>query len=110
MIIRFLLSPTEHVQTMVLLAGLRAPATKRTNPSDGKEQPAEPFGDEAHQFIETRLLQRNVVVNVLGTSPNGQIVASISHPVQGSIAPHLLKAGLARCNDHHTTLLGQEMS
>jgi staphylococcal nuclease domain-containing protein 1 len=109
MIIRFLLSPTEHVQTMVLLAGLRAPATKRTNTSDGKEQPAEPFGDESHQFIETRLLQRGVVVNVLGTTPSNQVVATVKHPLQGSIAPHLLKAGLAKCTDHHTTLLGQEM-
>jgi staphylococcal nuclease domain-containing protein 1 len=95
---------------MVLLAGVRAPATKRTNPSDGKEQPAEPFGDEAHQFVETRLLQRNVVANVLGVSPNGQIVATIKHPTQGSIAPFLLKSGLAKCTDHHTTLLGGEMA
>jgi len=95
---------------MVLLAGIRAPATKRTNPSDGKEQPAEPFGDESHQFIETRLLQRNVLANILGVSPNGQLVANIKHPIHGSIAPHLLKAGLAKCTDHHTTLLGQEMS
>lgn len=110
LIVRLLLSPTEHVQTMVLLAGIRAPATKRTNPSDGKEQPAEPFGDESHQFIETRLLQRNVLANILGVSPNGQLVANIKHPIHGSIAPHLLKAGLAKCTDHHTTLLGQEMS
>lgn len=110
LIVRLLLSPTEHVQTMVLLAGIRAPATKRTNPSDGKEQPAEPFGDESQQFVEMRLLQRNVVANVLGVSPNGQIVATIKHPVNGNIAPFLLKAGLARCTDHHTTLLGQEMS
>lgn len=110
LIVRFVLSPTEHVQTMVLLAGIRAPATKRTNPSDGKEQPAEPFGDEAHQFVETRLLQRNVVANVLGVSPNGQIVATIKHPTQGSIAPFLLKSGLAKCTDHHTTMLGGEMA
>lgn len=109
LIVRLLLSPTEHVQTMVLLAGIRAPATKRTNPSDGKEQPAEPFGEEAQQFVELRLLQRNIVVNVLGVSPNGQIVANVKHPVNGNIAPFLLKAGLARCTDHHTTLLGQEM-
>ncbi|ORY04194.1 hypothetical protein BCR34DRAFT_604950 [Clohesyomyces aquaticus] len=109
LIVRLLLSPTEHLQTMVLVAGLRAPSTKRTNVSDGKEQPAEPFGEEAHQFIETRLLQRNVVINVLGVSPNGQLVANVKHPVQGSIAPHLLRAGLARCTDHHSTLLGQEM-
>lgn len=109
LIVRFLLSPTEHVQTMVLLAGIRAPATKRTNPSDGKEQPAEPFGDEAQQFVENRLLQRGVIVNVLGTTPNGQIVADVKHPTQGSITPFILKAGLAKCTDHHTTLLGQQM-
>jgi staphylococcal nuclease domain-containing protein 1 len=109
LIVRFLLSPTEHVQTMVLLAGIRAPATKRTNPSDGKEQPAEPFGDDAQQFVETRLLQRSATVSVLGTTPTGQIVADVRHPTQGSIAPFLLKAGLAKCTDHHTTLLGQQM-
>jgi staphylococcal nuclease domain-containing protein 1 len=109
LIVRFLLSPTEHVQTMVLLAGVRAPATQRTNPSDGKVQPAEPFGDEAQQFVETRLLQRGVLVQVLGTTPNGQIVADVKHPTQGSITPFLLKNGLAKCTDHHTTLLGQQM-
>jgi staphylococcal nuclease domain-containing protein 1 len=109
LIVRFLLSPTEHVQTMVLLAGVRAPATQRTNPSDGKVQPAEAYGDEAHQFVETRLLQRSATVNVLGTTPNGQVVADVKHPTQGSIAPFLLKAGLAKCTDHHTTLLGQQM-
>jgi staphylococcal nuclease domain-containing protein 1 len=109
LIVRFLLSPTEHVQTMVLLAGVRAPATQRTNPSDGKVQPAEAFGDEAQQFVETRLLQRSATVNVLGTTPNGQIVADVKHPDKGSITPFLLKAGLAKCTDHHTTLLGQQM-
>jgi staphylococcal nuclease domain-containing protein 1 len=109
LIMRFLMSPTEHVQTMVLLAGIRAPATKRTNTSDGKEQPAEPHGDEAQQFVEARVLQRSVKVSVLGTAPNGQIVADVKHRTQGSIAPHILKAGLARCTDHHTTLLGQQM-
>jgi staphylococcal nuclease domain-containing protein 1 len=109
MIVRLLLSPTEHVQTMVLLAGIRAPSTKRTNPSDGKEQSAEPFGEEAQQFVEIRLLQRNVKVNVLGVSPNGQIVATVKHPQNGDIAPFMLKAGLAKCTDHHTTLLGQRM-
>jgi staphylococcal nuclease domain-containing protein 1 len=94
---------------MLLIAGIKAPSTKRTNASDGKEQPAEPFGDEAQLFIETRLLQRNVKVDLLGVSPQNQLVGSIQHPTQGSIAPHILKAGLARCTDFHSTLLGSEM-
>ncbi|KAF2272347.1 uncharacterized protein EI97DRAFT_484005 [Westerdykella ornata] len=110
LIVRILLSPTEHVQTMVLIAGIRAPSTKRTNPSDGKEQPAEPFGEEAQEFVEIRLLQRNVNLQLLGVSPNGQIIANVKHPVHGNIAPFLLQEGLARCNDHHTTLLGREMA
>lgn len=109
LIVRLLLSPTKHVQTMLLIAGIRAPSTKRTNPSDGKEQPAEPFGEEAQQFVEMRLLQRNIVVNVLGVSPAGQLVGNVKHPVNGTIAPYLLKAGLARCTDHHSTMLGAEM-
>ncbi|QDS69214.1 hypothetical protein FKW77_000711 [Venturia effusa] len=109
MIVRLQLSPKEHVQTMLLIAGIRAPSTKRMNPSNQQEQAAEPFGDEAQQFVEVRLLQRNVIVNVLGLSPQNQIVASVKHPSQGTIAPHILKAGLANCTDFHSTLLGADM-
>lgn len=109
MIARLLISATKHLQTLVLVAGIRAPMTKRTNTSDGKEVPAEPFGTEAQQFVETRLLQRSVKVEVLGDSPQGQLICVVRHP-NGSIAEFLLKAGLARCTDHHSTLLGGEMT
>ena len=109
MVVRGFLSPTKHVQTIVLVAGIRAPATKRTNTSDGKEQPAEPFGPEAHQFVESRMLQRTVTVEVVGSSPQGQLICIIKHP-NGSIAKFILEAGLARCTDFHSTLLGQEMT
>ncbi|KIW04625.1 hypothetical protein, variant [Verruconis gallopava] len=110
LIVRILLTPTKHVQTMVLIAGIRAPSTKRTNPSDGKEQPAEPFGDESQAWVEDRLLQRQVQLNVLAVSPQNQLVASVIHPQQGSVAPHILRLGLARCSDFHSTLLGADMS
>ncbi len=109
LIIRLLLAPTRHVQTLVLIAGIRAPTTKRNNPSDGKEQPAEPYGEEAQQFVETRLLQRNVKVDMLGLSPQNQLIGAVKHP-NGSIAEFILKAGLARCTDFHSTLLGGEMA
>lgn len=109
MIMRLCLSSKKHVQTMVLVAGIRAPATKRTNPSDGKEQPAETFGQEAHEFVESRLLQRTVEVEILGLSPQGTLVCTIKHP-NGSIAKFLLEAGLARCTDFHSTMLGGQMS
>ncbi len=102
-------SPTKHVQTMVLIAGIRAPATKRAATVDNKEQPAERFGSEAHQFVETRLLHRKVNIEVLGISPQNQLVCTINHP-KGSIAHFILAAGLARCTDHHSTMLGGQMS
>jgi staphylococcal nuclease domain-containing protein 1 len=109
-ILRFLLDQDKHIQAMVLIAGIRAPATKRVNPSDGKEQPAEPFGEEATFFLESRILQRTVHVQVVGSTPQGQPVCAIAHQQGGDMAGHLLRAGLARCVDHHSTMLGAEMS
>lgn len=109
LLVRMVASPQQHIQTLLVLAGIRAPATKRTNASDGSEQPGEPFGDHAHQFVETRLLQRKVKVSLLGVTPQNQLVATVLHP-NGNIAKFLLEAGFARCSDHHTTLLGGDMA
>lgn len=108
-IVRLFVSPKSHVQTMILVAGIKAPATKRQGAADEAEKPGEPFGDDAHLFMESRLLQRNIQVEVLGISPQNQLVGVVKHPTQGSVAPHILKVGLARCTDFHSTLLGSEM-
>ena len=108
LICRLMVTPEQHVQTTVLIAGLRAPTTARTNPSDGTAQPAEPYGNESQAFVEERLLQRGVQVRILGVSPNNLLVGEVRHPV-GNIAEFLLKDGLARCVDHHSTWLGAEM-
>src|SRR4051812_26416595 len=94
---------------MTLVAGIRAPTTERVNPSNQQVQPAEEHGNEARRFVEDRLLQRNVKVDVLGLSPQNQLIASVKHP-RGSIAIFLLEAGLARCTDFHSTLLGADMA
>ena len=109
LIARLLLTPRRHVQTLILVAGIRAPSTKRTNASDGKEQPAEPYGEEAQRFTESRLLQRTVRVDLLGVSPQNQLIGTVKHP-NGSIAEFVLKAGLARCTDFHSTILGGDMA
>lgn len=108
LIARVILSPTKHVQTMLVLGGVRAPATKRTTP-EGKEVPAEAFGTEAHAFVEERLHQRKVQVELLGVTPQNQLIANVLHP-RGNIAKFLLEAGLARSNDQHVTLLGNDMA
>ena len=107
MIARLILSKLKHIQTMILVAGIRAPTTKRT--IDGKEQPAEPFGTEAQQFMDQRLLQRKVKVDIVGISPQGQLVCAVNHP-NGSMAQFILEAGLAKCTDFHSTMLGGQMS
>jgi staphylococcal nuclease domain-containing protein 1 len=136
MLVRLLVSPTQHIQgktmyshvialqprwlcrckngtnlrlVMTLVAGIRAPTTERLNPSNQKVQPAEEHGNEARQFVEDRLLQRNVRIDVLGLSPQNQLIASVKHP-RGSIALFLLEAGLARCTDFHSTMLGADMA
>lgn len=108
LIARLMLSPTKHVQTMIVIAGVRTPATKRTTP-EGKDVPAEPFGTEAHQFVEARLHQRKVTVQLVGATPQNQLIAVVVHPM-GNIASFLLEAGLARANDQHVTLLGNDMT
>ena len=108
LIVRLMPQPDSHIQTLILVAGVRAPSTKRTNPSDGTEVDAEPLGEDAQFFVESRLIQRGVKVDVLGVSPQGQLVATVKHP-NGSIAEFVLKEGLARCVDHHSTMLGAEM-
>ncbi|KAJ5134567.1 RNA-induced silencing complex nuclease component Tudor-SN [Penicillium atrosanguineum] len=107
-ILRLLLSPQEHLQTLVALAGVRAPSTKRTT-AEGKEQAGEPFGEEALQFVESRLQQRKVKICLVGVTPQGQLVATLLHPM-GNISRFLLDAGLARCQDHHSTMLGGDMA
>ncbi|KAK9423565.1 putative Transcription factor [Seiridium unicorne] len=106
---RLLLSDKKHLQVMTLIAGIRTPATERTNTSTGTTQAAEEFGNEARTYVENRLLQRDVKVEMVGVSPQGQLVGHVLHP-RGSIAEFLLADGLARCNDFHSTMLGEKMA
>lgn len=109
LLVRLLLSDRKHVQPMTLLAGIRTPSTERVQPSTGTTQPAEEHGNEAKAFVESRLLQRQVKVEIVGASPQGQLVANVIHP-RGNIAEFLLQEGLARCNDFHSTMLGDKMA
>ncbi|OLN96381.1 hypothetical protein CCHL11_00723 [Colletotrichum chlorophyti] len=111
LLVRLLLSDKKHVQVMTLLAGVRSPATERTVQSTGQTQPAEEFGNEAKSFVEERLLQRRVKVDIVGASAQGQLVAALIHPNGNkNIAEFLLQEGLARCNDFHSTMLGEKMA
>ncbi|KAK0717134.1 hypothetical protein B0T26DRAFT_740666 [Lasiosphaeria miniovina] len=110
LLIRLLLTEKKHWQVMTLLAGIRTPSTERINTSTGQTQPGEEYGSEARAYVEQRLLQRQVKVKIVGASPQGQLVATVLHPVRGNIAEFLLQDGLARCNDFHSTMLGSDMA
>lgn len=56
--LRLLLLPSYH-QITVQLSGVKCPGFKR----EGDQEVPEPFAEEAKQFVETRLLQRDVKVN-----------------------------------------------
>jgi len=109
MLTRLLTSEKKHYQIMTLIAGVRTPATERTLPSTGQVQPAEEYGNEAKAYVEGRLLQRQIKVHIVGVSPQGQLITEIIHP-RGNIAEFLLTDGLARCNDFHSTMLGEKMA
>lgn len=107
-VVRLFLGPKEHQQLVVLLAGIRCPATTRKD-AYGLIIPSEEYGDEAKDYVEARLLQRTVKITALGLSPNKQVIVSISHPA-GNIAGLLLSQGFGRCFDAHINLLGGGMA
>lgn len=84
----------EDLELSTLIAGYRAPRS-----SDPKNNtPAEPFGDEAKKYIETRLVNQKVFVQFIGTSSTDVPIVKIYHPA-GNISEKILEAGLAEIAD-----------
>ncbi|KAK9370726.1 hypothetical protein V1509DRAFT_607802 [Lipomyces kononenkoae] len=101
-LVRFTL-PDLHVHVPLLIAGIRAPRSAST--TDATAEPGEPFGDAAKYYVEQRLLQRNVKVDLVGASNQGVLVGIVLHPA-GNIAEKLLESGLAQVSDWQSNLLG----
>jgi staphylococcal nuclease domain-containing protein 1 len=100
--VRCLLLPSYYLVT-IQLTGIKCPMLKREGSSINENN--EPFADEAKQFVDARLLQRQVKVILDGVN-NQNLVGTLLHP-NGNIALHLLKEGLAKCVDWSLTLLQQ---
>jgi staphylococcal nuclease domain-containing protein 1 len=100
--VRCLLLSSHHLVT-IQLTGIKCPMLKREG--NATNETNEPFAEEAKQYVETRLLQRQVKV-VLDSVNNQNLVGTVLHP-NGNIALHLLKDGLAKCVDWNLTLLQQ---
>jgi staphylococcal nuclease domain-containing protein 1 len=120
---RLFLSDGSQQIIPIVLAGVRCPSASKKSGA-GEEVPdstgqAEEFGDEARWFVESKLLQRNVKVEIMyvfllqfsndsGLNQSGSMfVAKIKHPA-GDIAQLLIMNGLARCADWMSPLLGGE--
>lgn len=96
---RFLISEREHCVCPVLIAGVKTPR------SSSAEEAGEEFGDEAKQFVESKLLLRSVEIIVVGESSTGVTIGDIIHP-NGNIAERLLEEGLAEVSDWQSSFVG----
>jgi staphylococcal nuclease domain-containing protein 1 len=66
---------------------------------------SELFADEAKQFVEARLLHRDLKISLHGTDKSGICpVGTIHHP-KGSIGVEFLKNGLARVSDWSSRIM-----
>ncbi|KZT24206.1 transcription factor [Neolentinus lepideus HHB14362 ss-1] len=115
--IRLLMPHGDHQFVNITLAGVRCARSSTSK----QGETAEPWGEEAKFFVESRLLQRGVKVQLLSlpsltatpfqTGPNTSapppasiFIGNVLHPA-GNVAEHLVAAGLARIVDWHAGML-----
>lgn len=98
-IARLLLGDRTQCVIPVLIAGVRTPRT-----ANGDE-PAEPLGDSAKNFVEQRLQGADVKISLLGESSSGVLVGKIVHP-SGNISDRILQEGLGQVADWQSEMVG----
>ncbi|KDQ53594.1 hypothetical protein JAAARDRAFT_72541 [Jaapia argillacea MUCL 33604] len=115
--IRLLMPDGDHQFVNIVLAGVRCARSSTSKQGES----AEPWGEEAKFFTESRLLQRPVRVQLLSlpTStatpfqtgaavappPSATVfIGTVLHPA-GNVAEHLVASGLARVVDWHAGML-----
>eukprot|EP00571_Detonula_confervacea_P004159 CAMPEP_0172312964 /NCGR_PEP_ID=MMETSP1058-20130122/18897_1 /TAXON_ID=83371 /ORGANISM="Detonula confervacea, Strain CCMP 353" /LENGTH=933 /DNA_ID=CAMNT_0013026533 /DNA_START=30 /DNA_END=2831 /DNA_ORIENTATION=+ len=81
----------------LILAGVACPrvGNQRLNPPT----PSEPFADAAREFVELRLLQRELKMTLNGTDKSGVCLVGTVHHPRGNIGAEILKNGLGRISD-----------
>lgn len=91
----------KHNVLLLYLAGVHAPRIPlppRQDEKEEKQKPAEapePFALEAREFVEQRLLHRDIQVVLQGIDKSNNYFGSIVHP-KGNISLELLRNGLAK--------------
>lgn len=93
----------QYASFTLLLSGVSCP--RMGNPKADPPIPTEQFSSQARQFTETRLLQRELPIALVGTDKAAvSAVGTVYHPA-GNIAVELLKNGLARMSDWSVRLM-----
>ena len=93
----------QYASFTLLLAGVAAPrlGNTRAEPPTASEEKAE----EARQFVEMRMLQRELEISMHGTDRSGVCAVGTIHHPAGNIAVELLKNGLAKMSDWSVRLM-----
>lgn len=92
-----------HASFTLLLGGVSCP--RGGNPRLNPPTPSEPYGEAARDFVEARLLQRELKVTLHGTDKSGACLVGTVHHPRGNIAAEILKSGLGRISDWSIRLL-----
>jgi staphylococcal nuclease domain-containing protein 1 len=91
------LGALQYASFTLLLAGVAAPRLGNTRADP--PTPSEDHADDARQFVELRVLQRELEISLHGTDKSGVCAVGTIHHPAGNIAVELLKNGLAKI-DH----------
>jgi len=93
----------QYASFTLILAGVASPRVG--NPRLDPPTESEPFAEEAKQFVEARLLHRELKISLHGTDKSGVCaVGTVQHP-RGNIGVELLKNGLARVSDWSSRMM-----
>lgn len=93
----------EDTELVTLIAGYRTP--RSSDPKNNTE--AEPLGDDAKKYIETRLVKQKVFVQFIGSSSTDVPIVKIYHPA-GNISEKIIAAGLAEIADWQSSFIGAD--
>ncbi|KAI9205801.1 uncharacterized protein BJ171DRAFT_499628 [Polychytrium aggregatum] len=97
-----LLSDTQHQLITLQLSGVKAPIYRKDVP--GVPDLLEPYSEEARYFVESRLLNRDVKIQLEGLSSQNTFIGTVQFPM-GNISEALVAEGLAKVVDWTITMV-----
>lgn len=93
----------QYASFTLILAGVTCP--RLANPRVDPTAEDEPYADEARQFVEVRLLHRELEMTLHGTDKSGICAVGTVHHPRGNISVELLKNGLAKMSERTVRMM-----